>query len=127
MQKEQEDDRPVLGRLGNWMEQIIHEAQQRGDFDDLPGKGKPLRLRDSDPYGGMEADVHRILKEAGFAPEWVEMRKRIVAEINWLRENKTHSERPSRIVEANILIDRHNRAVPTPALALPRLPRNFPE
>ncbi|HWI64586.1 MAG TPA: DUF1992 domain-containing protein [Symbiobacteriaceae bacterium] len=109
------------------MEQVIQEAQQRGDFDDLPGKGKPLNLRDSDPYGGLEAEVYRTLKEAGFTPDWVELRKKIISEINWLRANAASPERPSRIVETNILIDRHNRVVPTPSLTLPKLPRTFPD
>ncbi|HLN62351.1 MAG TPA: DUF1992 domain-containing protein [Symbiobacteriaceae bacterium] len=113
------------GKLDHWMDEIIREAQQRGDFDDLPGKGRPLSLHDSDPYGGLEADVYKVLKNAGFAPEWVELRKQIVAEINWLREHGNHPERPSRIVETNVLIDKHNRAVPNAQLTLPKLPRNF--
>ena len=127
---EQDKENPVVGkpgRLGHWMEEAIQEAQRRGDFDDLPGKGKPLKLRDTDPFGGPEADIYRILKDSGFTPEWVDLRKIIVAEINWLRQNNESPERVSRIVETNILIDRHNRAVPTPALALPKLPRTFPD
>jgi Domain of unknown function (DUF1992) len=30
-----------------WIERLIREAQERGEFDDLPGAGKPLRLRDA--------------------------------------------------------------------------------
>lgn len=107
------------------MDQVISEAQQRGDFDHLPGKGKPLNLADSDPFAGPEADAYKILKNAGFAPEWIELRKQIVTEINWLREHASHPERPSRIVEVNILIDKHNRQIPNPSLSLPKLPRDF--
>ena len=28
----------------SWVERLIREAMERGDFDHLPGKGKPLRL-----------------------------------------------------------------------------------
>ncbi len=31
-----------------WVEQQILDAQERGDFDNLPGAGKPLRLRNLD-------------------------------------------------------------------------------
>jgi hypothetical protein len=113
------------GRLDHWMDELIREAQQRGDFDDLPGKGKPLHLDDRDPLVGMEADVYKVLKNAGFTPEWVELRKQIIAEMNWMREHGNHPERPSRIVETNILIDKHNRAVPNDNLTLPKLPRDF--
>ena len=34
----------------SWIEKQIREAQERGDFDDLPGAGKPLQgLDDPDP------------------------------------------------------------------------------
>src|SRR5690606_20576453 len=32
-----------------WMEEIIQEAMRRGEFDNLPGKGKPLDLRKDEP------------------------------------------------------------------------------
>lgn len=112
-------------RLRHWTDQIMDEAFRRGDFANLPGKGKPLNLHDSDPLAGPEADAYKILKNAGFTPEWVELRKQIVAEINWLREHPEHPERPSRIVEVNSKIDRHNRQVPTGSLALPKVPRDF--
>lgn len=42
-----------MGQQPRWespVERAIREAQERGDFDDLPGAGKPLDLRDtSDP------------------------------------------------------------------------------
>jgi hypothetical protein len=121
-----EAKRPIAsGQLDHWMEQVIREAQARGDFDDLPGKGKPLNLNDPDPYGGLEAQMYGYLKSAGFAPEWVELRRQIVDQINWLREHGRHPERTTRIVETNVLIDRHNRAVPTPTLQIPKLPRDF--
>ncbi|WP_019545551.1 DUF1992 domain-containing protein [Streptomyces sulphureus] len=33
----------------SWADRQIREAEQRGEFDDLPGKGKPLRSLDQ-PY-----------------------------------------------------------------------------
>ena len=32
-----------------WIDQQIREAQERGEFDNLPGKGKPLDLAPN-PY-----------------------------------------------------------------------------
>ena len=53
-------------------EQRILEAEQRGDFADLPGAGRPLTL-DDDPLVPEEMRVaYRVLKNAGFVPPEVE-------------------------------------------------------
>jgi len=46
----------------------IREAQERGEFDDLPGKGQPLDLA-GNPYApgsrvGLQVDSFKILKES---------------------------------------------------------------
>ena len=49
----------------------IREAMEQGLFDDLPGKGKPLRL---DPRAATpEGMAAGILREANFVPEWIEL------------------------------------------------------
>jgi hypothetical protein len=49
-------------------EQRIVEAQRRGEFDDLPGAGRPLAL-DDDPLVPEELrGAYRILKNAGYVP-----------------------------------------------------------
>lgn len=58
----------------------IQEAMKRGDFKDLPGKGKPLQ-RDHNPYiPPAVRTVNQILKDNGFAPRWIEVDKEIRAE-----------------------------------------------
>lgn len=58
-------------------ERAIREAMARGDFDNLPGRGKPLRL---DPRAGTpEGLVAGILKEANVVPEWIELAGQIDA------------------------------------------------
>lgn len=58
-------------------ERRIREAMDRGEFDNLPGKGKPL------PPDGLDAvpeDLrlsYKILKNAGILPEELELRKSI--------------------------------------------------
>jgi hypothetical protein len=50
------------------VESKIAEAIARGEFDNLPGAGKPLDL-DDDPLVPEELRVaHRILRNAGFVP-----------------------------------------------------------
>ena len=58
-------------------EERIREAMENGDFKDLEFKGKPLELKE-DPF--MPEDlrvVYKVLKNAGFLPKEVELRKEI--------------------------------------------------
>ncbi|MBV8719293.1 MAG: DUF1992 domain-containing protein [Chloroflexi bacterium] len=54
----------------------IREAEERGDFDNLPGKGKPLRLDNWDAEWGM---AYHVLKNAGETLPWIALRKEIDA------------------------------------------------
>lgn len=54
------------------VDEIIREAQQEGKFDDLEGKGRPVRV-DPSP----DAVLRDLLKEAGIVPEWVELAREI--------------------------------------------------
>ena len=58
----------------------IEEAMERGEFSDLPGKGKPLKL-DANPFLTPQTRMaNRLLKENGFSPRWVELEKEIKKE-----------------------------------------------
>ena len=58
----------------------IEEAMERGEFEDLPGKGKPLKL-DTNPFLTPQARMaNRLRKENDFAPRWVEIEKEIKQE-----------------------------------------------
>jgi len=66
------------------VEKTIREAMERGDFDNLSGKGKPLDL-DVNPFVPEELrQSFRILQNAGVAPDWIEQDKDIRAEKNAL-------------------------------------------
>ncbi|HVA89957.1 MAG TPA: DUF1992 domain-containing protein [Chloroflexota bacterium] len=57
------------------IERKIQEARERGDFDNLPGAGKPLNL-DENPFVPAEWQMaYRMLAGSGFAPEVVEAQK----------------------------------------------------
>ncbi|MEW5720649.1 MAG: DUF1992 domain-containing protein [Chloroflexota bacterium] len=62
----------------------IREAMERGEFDNLRGAGKPLNLGD---YSHVPDDwqlAFKMLKDAGYAPEWIEQGKEIRAELQSL-------------------------------------------
>ena len=70
------DKRDVVWNWGSHVDQMIREAQRRGDFDNLPGAGKPLKL-DDDVFAGDMASAYRIAKNANAAPLWVQLDKEI--------------------------------------------------
>jgi DnaJ family protein C protein 28 len=63
----------------------IREAMAAGEFDNLAGTGKPLDLSEN-PYEDPDwRTAHRLLRNAGFAPSWIEERKDIDAELEAAR------------------------------------------
>jgi len=66
------------------IDRLIRESMDRGEFDDLSGSGQPIDLSEN-PYEKPELrTVHRLLRNAGFAPAWIEERKDIDAEFQRL-------------------------------------------
>lgn len=61
-------------------EQRIAEAIENGDFDDLPGSGKPLQLDDDSLVPEELRLAYRVPKNAGFVPSEIESLKDSKAE-----------------------------------------------
>ena len=49
-------------------ERKIAEAAAKGDFDDLPGAGKPLDLEEDPLVAEDQRMANRILRNSGFGP-----------------------------------------------------------
>ena len=74
-----------MNRLESLTEKKLREAIENGEFDDLPGKGEPIDLKEN-PFEDPDLRVvHRLLRNAGFAPAWIEERKDIDAEFEAVR------------------------------------------
>ena len=61
-------------------ERKIREAMARGDLDNLAGAGNPLAM--DEDLSGVPAEMrmaYKVLKNAGFVPPEVELRKEIVS------------------------------------------------
>ncbi len=70
-----------MKRWESLIDQKIREAIEQGEFDDLPGKGEPIDLSEN-PFEDPELRMaHRMLRNAGFAPSWIEESKDIDAEL----------------------------------------------
>lgn len=61
-------------------ERKILEGMEDGAFDHLEGEGKPLDLSENPFEDPSDRMAHRLLKNNGFAPDWIEETKEIEAE-----------------------------------------------
>ncbi len=98
------------------IEEKIKEAIEKGEFDNLPGKGKPIDLT---AYFSTPEDVrlaYSVLKSAGCLPQEVELQKEIeslkerLARCN--HEDECHAIRKeieSKMLKLNLLIDSNKR------------------
>ncbi|MCF8033345.1 MAG: DUF1992 domain-containing protein [Desulfarculaceae bacterium] len=68
----------VLDIFGKLAEERIKEAAERGDFSDLPGRGKPLELEDDSNVPEELRMAYKVLKNAGFTPPELESHKELM-------------------------------------------------
>ena len=64
--------------VDQWVEKHIKDAQEKGEFDNLPGKGQPLSLDDDSAVPEDLRVAFRILKNAGYLPPALQDRKEAV-------------------------------------------------
>jgi DnaJ family protein C protein 28 len=86
MDEERDRGEPPLEKWESLVEQRIQEAMARGDFDGLPGEGKPLNLS-RNPFADPTLEAAwRLLQNAGFSLEWIEEDKEIRRDLKAARE-----------------------------------------
>jgi DnaJ homolog subfamily C member 28 len=94
----------------SWIEIIadrkIREAQEEGLFDDLEGRGQPLRL-EIDPRVPPELRAaYRLMKDARVLPDWIELEGQIrVREEHWEARLAAFSERHAKLSQSNAEMD----------------------
>ncbi len=74
------------------IDQLVGQGQAEGAFDNLQGTGKPLQLDDESMVPEEDRVGYRMLRNAGFAPPWIELQKTIRekrAQLDTWRETKT--------------------------------------
>ncbi len=98
------------------VEQIIKEAMARGEFDNLPGEGKPIDLS---AYFDTPEEIrlaYSVLKSADILPQEAELLKEIAA-LKEKSEAAKDSAKRARLLKAieekrlqfNLLMDRRKR------------------
>ena len=85
----------AVGLIERLAEQRIQEAQRKGEFENLPGKGKPLELAD---YSSLPEDLrmaYHLLKNANLLPPEAELLKDIHILEDLLKHVEDEGERKS--------------------------------
>jgi len=98
------------------VEAIIQEAMARGEFDDLPGRGKPIDLTE---YFNTPEDVRvaqSMLKNAGMVPVEIELLQEIAAlkEMLYALIDENEKDKKRKLLEEkqlqfNLLLERRKR------------------
>ena len=82
-------------------EKKIREAIERGEFANLPGAGKPLRLEDDSMIPEDLRVAYKILKNAGCIPPELELRREIITLRDLLQSIEDEDGKRERIRELN--------------------------
>ena len=101
----------------------IREAMEEGAFENLDGTGEPVDLRENPFEDPAQRMAHRLLRNNGFAPAWIEEGREIDAEIRYLKANFKRldgAERERRMETLNRRIAAYN--LRTPVASTQKLP-----
>nr|XP_037284577.1 dnaJ homolog subfamily C member 28-like [Rhipicephalus microplus] len=86
------------------VEDLIQESMARGEFNNLPGSGKPLKFAPENPYvDSTTRKLNEVLITNGYVPEWVMLEREISEEKRRLRS--ALAERRSRLGAAPLCGD----------------------
>ena len=98
------------------VEALIKEAQERGEFDNLPGKGKPIDLT---AYFETPEDIRvaqSVLKNAGMtSPEMqrlkeiAELRQLLAALADEKKKEELQKQIQEKLIEFNLMMERQKR------------------
>ena len=104
--------------IEKFVDEQIRRAIEAGEFDDLPGKGKPIDLR---AYFETPEDLrmaYSMLKSNNFVPEEVEMlkdiealKKRLEASSDEAQTSRLKKEITEKTYAVNMLIEKRKRRV----------------
>jgi len=101
----------VLARIA---EERILEAQRRGEFDNLPGHGRPLQLDDDSHVPEDLRLAYKVLKNADCLPPELELKKEILTTEQMLGRITDEGEKYKQLKRLNFLVMKLNmmRKVP---------------
>ncbi len=89
-------------------EKRIKEAMSQGQFDNLPGKGKPLKFEDDSMVPEDLRMAYKILKNAGFIPPELQTEKEIRKAVDLLESMEDERLRYRQVIKLNVLVTKMN-------------------
>ena len=108
----------ILFMILTGFERIVEErillAQRRGDFDNLPGSGKPIEIEDDRHIPEDLRLSYKILKNAGCIPPEIELKKEILQTQDLLSAMEETSRKYCTLKRLNYLIFKLNCLRKTP-------------
>jgi hypothetical protein len=90
--------------IGFLAEERIKAAQERGEFDNLPGRGRPLQFEDESMIPPELRLAYKILKNSGHVPPEIEEQKEIVSLQRMLAQCPDEAKRVAESRRLNYLI-----------------------
>lgn len=97
-------------------EERIRAAQERGEFDALPGAGRPLNLDDDARVPEELKLAWRVLKNAGCLPPELEAEREINNAMELLSAMTDEAERYRQMQRLNLMVTRLNETRRRPIL-----------
>ena len=91
-------------------EQKIREALQNGDFDQLPGAGKPLVMEDLSHLPPEMRMAYTILKNSGFVDAPQDMRRPISPDRELTRSSPEEGAASGKLRRLDVMMQRVRRA-----------------
>ena len=80
------DDTPEMEEWSDLVSKRIEEAMRRGEFDNLPGRGKPLDVS-REPFVPEEQQMaFKLLQNNDLTPDWIAERKEVHKGIEGFRQ-----------------------------------------
>lgn len=89
-------------------EERIREAQRKGDFDNLEGRGRPLELEDDSMIPQELRMAYKALKNGGYLPPEVQLRKDINTALDLLESMDDEKQRYQQMQKLDYLIYKMN-------------------
>lgn len=97
-----------MDKFAGLSEERIRKAYDKGEFDNLPGLGKPLP---PDKLEGIQDELkmaYRVMKNAGFSPEEMDVKKELMTIEDLIRRSEDELEKDGLRKELNAKLLQYN-------------------